>query len=252
MRILFLMLLPLLLITLVSPVKALDEDLLLILSFDVEGREGTDETGRTKGATIIGGVKLVDGKFGKALELDGKSGYLEVEETAELTFNEESSFTVEFWTKTTHKPMFLQPLGLTGTYGATLPPRLWNIWLRENAAFFFALKEPWSAMASQITEVNNGEWHHVAAVRDRKDKVMRLYLDGKLLVDDRDDSVNIDSGQGKFWIGLHRDRFWPVAFDEFRIWGRALSDTEIAEAMVSAIMAADPLGKLATAWGSIK
>ena len=60
MRTCLLMLLALLLIA--FPVKAVDKDLLLYLSFDEEGKVA-------KGGTIFGDVKWVEGKFGKTLEL---------------------------------------------------------------------------------------------------------------------------------------------------------------------------------------
>ena len=41
----------------------------------------------------MGGVEWVDGRFGEALELDGTSGYVEIELTPELIAIENDSFT---------------------------------------------------------------------------------------------------------------------------------------------------------------
>lgn len=50
----------LLLIVLVFPVKAFDEDLLLYLSFDEEDEVVKDETDKTEGGIITGGVEWVE------------------------------------------------------------------------------------------------------------------------------------------------------------------------------------------------
>ena len=85
----------------VFPVNAINENLLLYLSFDSgDAKVARDLTGKTKGGIINGGGKIVQGIRGKALELDGESGYLEIELTPDMIEAERNSFTAELWLKT--------------------------------------------------------------------------------------------------------------------------------------------------------
>ena len=89
------------LIVSLSPVKAVNENLLLYLSFDSgDGKLARDLTGKTKGGVINRGTKIVQGIRGKALELDGESGYLEIELTPDMIEAERNAFTAELWLKT--------------------------------------------------------------------------------------------------------------------------------------------------------
>lgn len=245
-----LMLVATFLIALALPVKAANKDLLLYLSFDEEGEVAKDETGKTEGGNIIGGVEWVEGRFGKALELDGESGYVEIELTPELIFTEESSFTAELWLKFQEVP---DSCGILGTYGPEAVTPFWNLTMLASREFEWGGRDSDSTSAFATVEApDDGEWHHVAGVRDGKDKVFRLYLDGELVDEVEDPTKNIDNGQGKIWLGNHMNRFWPVTLDEVRIWGVVLSDTEIMKAMDSTIMSVASLNNLSTTWGNIK
>ncbi|MDE0300539.1 MAG: hypothetical protein OXN17_18035 [Candidatus Poribacteria bacterium] len=85
----------------VFPIEAFNENLLLYLSFDNgDGKVARDLTGKTKGGVINGGAKIIQGFRGKALELDGESGYLEIELAPDMIEAERNSFTAELWLKT--------------------------------------------------------------------------------------------------------------------------------------------------------
>ena len=67
----------------------------IFLSTAATGKVARDLTGKTKGGIINGGAKIVPGLRGKALELDGGSGYLQIELTPEMIEAERNSFTAE-------------------------------------------------------------------------------------------------------------------------------------------------------------
>ena len=245
----------LLLIVLVFPVKAFnfDEDLLLYFSFDEEDKVVKDETAKTEGGIITGGVEWVEGKFGDALELDGAGGFVEVEQTPELIFTEESSFTAEVWVKTDHQAATNH--GVIGTYGPQGVTPYWLLQLSSENKFRLDFRDDASSeinMFSAAQAPDDGEWHHVVCIRDREAEVAKLYFDGELVDEKADITGNIDNAQEKMWIGNHLGRFWPVTFDEVRIWGKVLSDAEIAKALAGTIIAVDPLEKLPAIWGNIK
>jgi len=246
------MLLALLLIALAFPVKAVDKDLLLYLSFDEEGKVAKDETGKTNGGTIFDVITWVEGKFGKALELDGKGGYVEIELTPELIFTEESSFTLEIWMKSEHATS--NNKGIFGTYGPTKPSCHFGLYhLEDGGKSNLLFTVPGANIEdTQKGRVNDGEWHHLAGVRDRKAGVIKFYVDTKLIGETNDPGNNPDNGQGKAWLGNHLNRWWTVTLDEARIWGRALSENEIARLMKNNVMAVTLRDKLATTWSTIK
>lgn len=65
-------------------------------TLDVDGPDTniTDESGNDFGGTFIGGCRQVDGLFGKGIELDGASGYIECGTDVDNTLN---AFTVSLW-----------------------------------------------------------------------------------------------------------------------------------------------------------
>ena len=265
----------LLLITLISPVKAFNEDLLLYLSFDNDvGAVAKDLTGKTKGGTIIGGAEWVEGSPGKgtALELDGESGYVEIELTPEIIEAERNSFTVELWLKTeadgpqADAPPVRPFLGflIFGGNGAEGHNKgHWSMFLFDGDKFrFFTLNVNSHTDAGPdgvITDepkINDGQWHHIAAVRDEDVKEIRAYIDGELVgkAEDLTRSLNsrpedVDKIRDKIWLGIHKDSFLPGTIDEVRFWNKVLSEADVKRMMTFAVA---PLGKLTAMWGNIK
>jgi hypothetical protein len=145
--------------------------------------------------------------------------------------------------------------GILGTYGPTKPPLHFGLYHLEDGGKSNMLFTVPSANVedSQKGRVNDGEWHHLAGVRDRKAGVIRLYIDAKLIGEQNDPGNNPDNGMGKIWLGNHLNRWWLVTFDEVRIWNRALTETEITRLMESNVMAITPTSdKLTTTWSNIK
>ena len=65
------------------------------------GRVTTDVTGKTKGGKLVGGTKVIpSGVHARALELNGTSGFVEIELTDEMIEAERNSFTAELWIQT--------------------------------------------------------------------------------------------------------------------------------------------------------
>ncbi len=72
------------------------EGLVFYLSFDEEAGDPVDYSPDPTEVSIIGGLKSVDGKFGKAMEFDGE-GYLEVDHSDKLEGMD--VVTIEAWMK---------------------------------------------------------------------------------------------------------------------------------------------------------
>ena len=261
----------LVLIAVALPVNALDESLLLYLTFDVDtGGVVRDMTGKTKGGKIIGGTKIItSGAHSRALELNGTSGYVEIELSPEMIEAERDSFTAELWMQTRAQGIpeagqWFIGLGIFGGFG----PKdhfqgHWTLFLLENDVLQFNVvnasqhsNDGRDGVLIEKPVVNDGIWHHVVAVRDEDNKQIRVYIDGNLAGEALDITRALNSkpddakARRKIWLGNHLEVFWSVRFDEVRFWNRALSADEIAKNMKWFSVRA--LDKLSLTWGEIK
>ena len=260
-----------LLIAVVLPVEGIDDSLLLYLTFDNDtGRVTTDVTGKTKGGKLVGGTKVIpSGVHARALELNGTSGFVEIELTDEMIEAERNSFTAELWIQT--RAQGIPPpvdrfvgLGIIGGFGPkTHFQGHWTILLlNEDLLRFFVVNvngfvnDGKDGAIAERPKINDGVWHHIAAVRDEDNKQLRLYIDGNLAGEAEDLTRSLNSKPGddkartKIWLGNHLEIFYPVKFDEVRFWNRALTQEEVSANMTS--FAVDSYGKLALTWGEVK
>ncbi len=260
-----------LLVATALPTHALDESLLLYLTFDSDtGRIAKDTTGKTKGGKLVGGTKTItSGVRSRALELNGVNGYVEIELSPEMIEAERDSFTAELWMQTRAQGIpeagqWFIGLGIFGGFG----PKdhfqgHWTLFMLENDILQFNVVN-----ASQHSNdgkdgvlidrpvVNDGAWHHVVAVRDEDNKQLRVYIDGALAGEAQDITRALNSksddpkARRKIWLGNHLEVFWSVKFDEVRFWNKALSADEILKNMTWFSVSA--LDKLPLMWGEIK
>lgn len=263
----------------VFPLEAFNENLLLYLSFDSgDAKIANDLTGKTKGGAVNGSAKIVQGIRGKALELDGESGYLEIELTPDMIEAERNSFTAELWLKTkavapdvaVEQPVKrLRGYLVFGGYG---PDEHfhghWSMFLQNGGDLSFYTMNvnshtsggPQGVVADNTFHLHDGEWHHIAAVRDEDAKEIRLYINGRLVgaEGERNRSLNkADGGRRHIWIGIHipdhaeqtGTGFFPGTVDEVRFWNIAMTQDDAARYMTLAV---DPLEKLSLTWGEIK
>ncbi len=262
-----------LLIAVVLPVESLDDSLLLYLTFDNDtGKVTTDVTDKTKGGTLVGSTRVIPaGVHGRALQLNGTNGFVEIELTDEMIEAERNSFTAELWIQTEAKgippPEGVERfvgLGIIGGFGPkTHFQGHWSILLlNEDFLRFFVVNvnsfvnDGKDGVIAERPKINDGVWHHIAAVRDEDNKQLRLYIDGNLVGEAQDLTRSLNSKPGdakartKIWLGNHLEVFYPVKFDEVRFWNRALTQEEVSANMTT--FAVDSIRKLALTWGGVK
>ena len=262
-----------LLIVVALPVESLDDSLLLYLTFDNDTAGVTaDVTGKTKGGKLVGGTRVIPaGVHARALELNGTNGFVEIELTDEMIEAERNSFTAELWIQTEAKgippPEGVERfvgLGIIGGFGPkTHFQGHWSIFLlNEDFLRFFVVNvnsfvnDGKDGVIAERPKINDGVWHHIAAVRDENNKQLRLYIDGNLVGEAQDLTRSLNSKPGddkvrsKIWLGNHLEVFFPVKYDEVRFWNRALTQEEVSANMTS--FAVDSHGKLALTWGGVK
>ena len=273
-----------LLVVLALTVEAFDESLLMYLPLDsLTGKVARDLTGKTKGGNIVGGTKIVPGKRGRALQLDGESGYVEIDLTPEMVEAERNSFTAELWLQTQAKgpgvpEQIVRAFNGYLIFGGHGPgghsQGHWSMFFFSDVEAkdrfrFFVVNSftPTSngtpGIIADKPKINDGEWHHLVAVRDEDNKELRAYIDGQLVgaVDDFTRSLNSKPDNAnrrkKIWLGIHEPNddgkegtgYFPAAIDEVRFWGGAMNEADAVRIMSLAV---DPSEKLSLTWGEVK
>lgn len=201
---------------------------------------------------IAKGTKVVDGKFGKALEFDGTASQVEIPNNAKL--NIKTAITVEAWVK----PSKYNDLSaVVQKWGDTSNRRQYLLcFVADKVRMYISgTGGTWPSAASTIA-VKTGEWTHIAGTYDSK--AIKVYINGKL---DGETANN----EGLFasdlpaWIGGYgpdaefgSNRHFPGVIDEVRFWSGALTAEEIQKGMAGPITAVDTAGKLAVKWGGLK
>ncbi|MDD3050221.1 MAG: Ig-like domain-containing protein, partial [Candidatus Cloacimonetes bacterium] len=153
---------------------------------------------------------------GNCLNFDGNFSYVVIPN--ESHFDITGNMTIEAWIKVNE---------FTDNYSSivTKGESSWRLqrYMNTNRLQFVA----GGSILIGTMDVNDGNWHHVAAVKDGLE--LRLYIDGRL---DNSLSCNLETPQNDFpvYIGGNSQvdgRFWNGNIDDVRIWQTARSEMEI-------------------------
>ena len=247
----------------ISPLgKAIQDDsLVLYLPFDEgSGKEVKDLSQYGNDGAIEGKPKWVEGKFEKALELDGVADWVQVKDSSSLRVFEE--VTVMAWIKP--ERYTFPGHDWQGIIAKANNPRSYSFYTHTSGRFLLAIHFG----GQHFVGWSNGngvpllkEWSHVAAVAEttKQNGTMRLFMNGKLTKETPfgelkglpGDSDTSDVVIGRTWEG---SRFFLGLIDEVAIYNRVLKEREIKQDMEKGILSAavGPSGKLTTTWGEIK
>lgn len=216
------------------------------------GNTAEDISGNGNDGELQGDAKWVDGHEGKGLRLDAAEDRILVEDSESLDI--EQDITMEIWALVDGLPdgscaFFMKPTAYmlhatTGGDGVKLDPLV----------FIGGDYGDWPTPANATASM--GEWHHWAATYDGTG--YKIYIDGEL-ADEYERSPNGPIDQDDNPLAIGRDnrgccnaRNMPATIDMPRIWNRALSASEVKEAMSADLMAVQPGGKISTCWGRLK
>jgi GH43 family beta-xylosidase len=196
--------------------------LLSTWSFDADW---VDDQGNP--ATAKGKPTSVAGKYGKALQLDGTSAYLDLNRAILTTTG---SYTVSVWVKLASTDqagtMISQEGGISSEF---------VLEYTSQKQFAFSLFTPQGQLSAQVVSKaapTVGEWAHLVAVRDGLAKEIRLYVNG-VLQEKR--PFNEDwSARGHTVIGVARQKTQHVGFfagviDEVTFYNSAFSEVEVQQ-----------------------
>ena len=234
------------------------DGLVLHLSFDsntIDGDTVIDLSEEKNDGKIHGDAKITAGKHGDALEFDGTDDFVEVPLADSITFSTGDSLTIQAWIKTDDQPPKNDEI--VGNYRQGTDA-VWMLSVSgDNPAtrgkMGFSVRDKGRANSAGITSpdsLNDDEWHLLVGVRDQKTKKIRFYVDGALIGEVDDKTLDINSGQS-IWIGEHLSRFYKGLIDEVKVWNRPLTARELEQSGEQP-SSVDVAGKLTTTWGTIK
>jgi hypothetical protein len=189
----------------------------LISVYHLDGN-GEDSHGDNDGV-LIGGVDCnVQGIFGQACRFDGVDDYISL--ASAISFNNDDDYTIAFWLSTDDISDWVGVLG---------PESSWDsfIVLRNDERLSFYDGYDGGGvhhLVAGILSIN--EWHH--AVLTSNSGEMRWYLDGTHVTTTTtyDESTSISALGSKYSGASIR---FKGMLDEVAVYGRALSDDEVAE-----------------------
>ncbi len=174
-----------------------------------------------------GAVDYIDGKFGRAVNLDGAAQTVRIPHYAKL--KPATAITISAWIKPTKctdqwreiyrkedgDARHLLAIGKTsGVYGLWCGLGISGAYVERGAAL-------------PASRLKDGKWHFVAATYDGS--AIRFYADGKEIGKVSAGGRLDTAGTSPAYIGSSggRDEFFPGGIDDVRIYGRALSADEI-------------------------
>jgi hypothetical protein len=192
---------------------------------DGAGIVADDEVGENNADLINGPLWTSPGKMGGALTFDGSNDYLMVNPVVAS----DTSFTVAAWFKTTGTTT--QYIYGEGNSGISTP--YFGVTVNSSTIGFLHHDDATgSASGSYAATANNGNWHHVAVVREAA-KTYKVYFDGSLK-----GTATAAAGPGattvnRAAIGCYlrssRTNLFKGTIDDVRIYDNALNATEVLD-----------------------
>ena len=204
-----------------------------------------------------GGIKWVDGEFGKALEFDG-TDYVVVKHSPLLDQND--TITIALWFKANSVGQYPSLIykGIVGEAG------YWGLHQMPDTAIVYVRIDTSGGInqtSGRMDNVADEEWHHIVFVLDNG--IIRMFRDGEELPEiafnhgdgfGNEDELGIGSG-----FYPQDPRSLDGIIDEVGIFNVALALEDVQNIMengyreaLGASISVDAPGKLATSWGNLK
>jgi hypothetical protein len=189
-----------------------------------------DSSGGGNTGTPHGGISFVAGPNGNAIDLDGFGDYVSISgsNTPGGVFDINDTITVSAWIKVTTFDKSYQTIIAKGDDSWRLARYQETDQLEFACSGLSGGAQPPFGNVIGRTDVDDGQWHHVAGVYDGSK--LYLYIDG--LLDNTEDATGaIDNSINyEVYIGENAensDREWDGVIDEVRVYDTALSHANI-------------------------
>ncbi len=223
--------------TLPSPAEPGLEGLAGYWSFNESaGKVVTDQSSFANNGVVSGNEHArTQGISGNAIDFSGVAAedHIEIPAGDQLKFDD-NSFSVSVWIKgsTDALPAYIFHKGTFARNTTTGATGKWFGLELKDELIRFAVDDDVtkSEVSADNADVLADEWVHVVAVRDRDTKTLRLYVNGRLIQEQRDNTVSAIGSDEPLIVGNSSDLDVPFRgeLDELRIYNYSLSAGEIA------------------------
>lgn len=252
---------------------SVDEGLVVYLTFDsVKGKRILDESGNGLDAEVVKSTKFVEGKYGNAVRITRKTeDCVNVPSEDALKISEKITMMAwvyhDDWTRSSFQwfdkgtnsgdSNKLYGMGVFGVNALNL-----GAFFKEKSLIATIFGGERRTHFVSKHEMKDGTWHHVVGICTNTSA--KIYLDGETILNINRDTaragfrrVNFNGANDKdLRIGCVENKpeyaFQDGSIDEVAIWNRALSSTEVRDAMRGNLLAVSPKDKVATTWRNIK
>lgn len=174
--------------------------------------------------TLVNEPVWTSGKVGGALSFDGIDDYVNAGNDTSLDLQD---FTVTFWIKTMQTTVgYIVTKWVSGipqqNYMCTIRRATGNLgcWIYDGTNL---------PVVDAATFIQNGEWHHIAFVRDTSTDKIYLYVDGNLEAMAVDTTTGTIVTPANLIIGRKDPYYFNGTIDEVAIYKRILSASEIRQ-----------------------
>jgi hypothetical protein len=164
----------------------------------------------------------VDGRFGRAIQLDGINDYIDLG-TRDI-FRLSSAFTISGWFR--FNPGSPGGRGIIKKF-VNETDYDYMLYLSSSGYPAIYIKNPTGAsfIATYNVDIRDGNWHHIVATFDGR--YLRLYVDGVLRATTDTGGTTVRTSNTPLYIGRGWGGYARMTVDEIRIYNRALSAEEI-------------------------
>ncbi len=204
----------------------LDSGLVAYWSFNNQDNPGYDDTGNGYNGTVYGATWTGEGITGGAMNFDGVDDYISIPIYDYFSI----SYTASVWFKSTSGTLDML------VDQESFPKAPIHIGVSEkNVWVTIRDSESKGISVSTADSFNDGEWHHVVAVRTGADNgsvTIELYVDGVYYGADTGILKDTASNENPLEIGRRSDneedsREFEGTIDEVRIYNRPVTDEEV-------------------------
>lgn len=199
---------------------------------------GTTTPNLTYGeATVSGNGSAISTEGPKAGAISFDGNYYLTQPVYDAINMGEKDFTIELWARSTDADGYLFCIGTHNTTNVEGGTGNWIGLERKNGYLSFTIDDnvtKTDCKDSSADDVFDGQWHHIACVRDFAAKTMRLYVDGKERATAsavKTNGINLSATE-LFFIGGDDEsgnRTFDGDMDELTIYPKSLSAEQVEE-----------------------
>lgn len=213
--------------------------------------EGTDASENERHGKLTGKPKVVEGKFGTALNLSGEGDSVMISDLAETLPTKE--VTITLWVKIGDHGKNPDVFSLDPWEPGRIAVAIWD----KQIFWHFGVGNTWIVIRF-IDEEWVGQWKHWTFINNAEDNFMAGYIDGEKATRIKGISGEYEQRGGNFHIGGRIGSSFSGAIDDFGIFNTTLSEDDIKMIVDKGLERAalfqgvDSSAKLATIWGGLK